>query len=146
MNTVMAESHARARTVDEYEKRLQDMERHYQERMREEVRRPPHPSLSCARADPSVTLQAAESDARLNARLDILTRLQEGDRANGTPGTSSTYDDSDDEGEEEESFVSEENSEDVEEEEEQVEKMLLVDGEGDVSALAEVGAPDRYLS
>lgn len=63
--------------------------------------------------------------------------MQADDRANGTPGTNSTYDDSD---EEEESFASEENSQDVEEEEEEeveVEKMLL-DGEGDISIAAEV--------
>jgi hypothetical protein len=51
MNTVMAESQARTRTVQEYEAKMLDMERHYQERMREEVtllpsflpaREPPH--------------------------------------------------------------------------------------------------------
>lgn len=34
----MAESQARARTVAEYEQKMLDMERHYQERMRDEVR------------------------------------------------------------------------------------------------------------
>lgn len=38
METVMAESQARARTVAEYEQKMLDMERHYQERMRDEVR------------------------------------------------------------------------------------------------------------
>jgi len=86
-------------------------------------------------------LQALESEIKYNAKLDILTRLQADDRANGTPGTNSTYDDSDEE-EEEESFASEQNSQDVEEEEEEeveVEKMLL-DGEGDVSIAAEVSS------
>lgn len=83
-------------------------------------------------------LQALESEIKYNAKLDILTRLQADDRANGTPGTNSTYDDSD---EEEESFASEENSRHVEEEEGEeeveVEKMLL-DGDGDLSVTAEV--------
>ena len=39
MNSIMAASQARARTVEEYEKKMRDMERDFQERLREEVSR-----------------------------------------------------------------------------------------------------------
>ncbi|GAA5933596.1 uncharacterized protein JCM15063_001357 [Sporobolomyces koalae] len=55
MATLLAESTSRARTVREYEAKMLDMERKYQERLREE---------------------AIEAEHKLNAKLDILTRLQ----------------------------------------------------------------------
>ncbi|KAM0786363.1 hypothetical protein ACM66B_001833 [Microbotryomycetes sp. NB124-2] len=53
-NEILAASQARARTIREYEQKMMDMERHYQERMREE---------------------ALEAELKMNAKLDILTRL-----------------------------------------------------------------------
>lgn len=44
MQTVLSESLAKSQTVQIYEQKLLDMERYYQDRMREEVR--PLPSLS----------------------------------------------------------------------------------------------------
>jgi hypothetical protein len=38
MNTVLAEAHARKRVVQEYEGKMLEMEKTYQDRMREEVR------------------------------------------------------------------------------------------------------------
>ncbi|KAK4050294.1 hypothetical protein OIV83_003615 [Microbotryomycetes sp. JL201] len=89
-NEILAASQARARTIQEYEQKLMDMERHYQERMREEVR-------------------AHEAELKMNAKLDILTRLAASSCAPGhsfaslqatasprTPvSVGSSYDDSD---------------------------------------------------
>ncbi|GJN90377.1 hypothetical protein Rhopal_003388-T1 [Rhodotorula paludigena] len=100
MQTVLAESNARAQVVKEYEAKMLDMERQYQARLREE---------------------AVEAENKLNAKLDILTRLQQaktpgragavGNRlASVTPSTA--YDDSD-EDEDEEDEQSEDASEHV---------------------------------
>ncbi|SCV75006.1 BQ2448_8035 [Microbotryum intermedium] len=92
MNSMMVESQLRARVVQEYEAKMIDMEQIYEQRMREE---------------------AEEAEMMLNAKLDILTRLNAASARAPTPveeqqnviGTPSTaYDDSD----EDESMVSEE--------------------------------------
>lgn len=38
MRTVVVESQVRSRIVEEYEERLREVERHYQKRLRDEVR------------------------------------------------------------------------------------------------------------
>ncbi|GAA5852395.1 hypothetical protein JCM8547_006766 [Rhodosporidiobolus lusitaniae] len=110
MDTVLAEANARKRVVQEYERKMLDMERMYQERMREE---------------------AIEAENKLNAKLDILTRLQAAktparnamiDRL-GSMTPSTVYDDSDEDGGEGEEQEGEESGE--EEEDGEVEKMLL---------------------
>ncbi|GAA5923716.1 hypothetical protein JCM1841_002021 [Sporobolomyces salmonicolor] len=119
LNTVLAEANARSRTVQEYEAKMLEMERQYQERARE---------------------QAIEAETKLNAKLDILTRLQAAKTPRRMPATPSTaYDDSDEgEDELEDSFATrEESDEEAEEEEEEVEKMLL-DGPDDESAVADL--------
>ncbi|CEQ43112.1 SPOSA6832_05009 [Sporobolomyces salmonicolor] len=98
LNTVLAEANARSRTVQEYEAKMLEMERQYQERARE---------------------QAIEAETKLNAKLDILTRLQAAKTPRRMPATPSTAD------------------EEAEEEEEEVEKMLL-DGPDDESAVADL--------
>ncbi|GAA5889656.1 hypothetical protein JCM5296_002423 [Sporobolomyces johnsonii] len=117
LNTVLAEANARSRTVQEYEAKMIEMERKYQERARE---------------------QAIEAENKLNAKLDILTRLQAAKTPRRAPATPSTaYDDSDEgEDELEDSFATHDESEEEEEEGEEgeVEKMLL-DGPGDESAI-----------
>ncbi|SGZ31825.1 BQ5605_C042g12013 [Microbotryum silenes-dioicae] len=91
MNSMLVESQVRARVVQEYEAKMIEMERIYEERLREE---------------------AEEAETMLNAKLDILTRLNAASARVPTPvehqqnevGTpSTTYDDSD----EDESMVSE---------------------------------------
>ncbi|GAA5907353.1 uncharacterized protein JCM6883_001177 [Sporobolomyces salmoneus] len=118
MATLLAESTARARTVREYELKMLEMERKYQDRIREE---------------------AIESEMRMNAKLDILTRLQaaktprRGVSASLSPSSeltlSPSYDDSDEDEETEREDTR--NGEDEEEETEgdsgEVEKMLLAD-------------------
>ncbi|GAA5950905.1 hypothetical protein JCM21900_000368 [Sporobolomyces salmonicolor] len=121
LNTVLAEANARSRTVQEYEAKMLEMERQYQERARE---------------------QAIEAETKLNAKLDILTRLQAAKTPRKMPATPSTaYDDSDEgEDELEDSFATRGESdeeEEEEEEEEEVEKMLL-DGPDDESAVADL--------
>ncbi|GAA5970434.1 hypothetical protein JCM3765_000980 [Sporobolomyces pararoseus] len=124
MATLLAESTARARTVREYEMKMLEMERKYQERLREE---------------------AIESELRMNAKLDILTRLQAAKtpRRGASPLSPSSditlspsYDDSDEDELEEGDATEREdtrNSEEGEEEEAEegesgeVEKMLLAD-------------------
>ncbi|GAA6062896.1 hypothetical protein JCM10212_002118 [Sporobolomyces blumeae] len=82
MAVVLAEANARARTVREYEAKMLEMERKYQERIREE---------------------AIEAENKLNAKLDILTRLNAAKTPRRVPVSpsemtpSTTYDDSDDE-------------------------------------------------
>lgn len=112
MHAVMIESQTRTATVQQYERKFLQLEQQYQERMREE---------------------AVEAEIKLNAKLDILTRLQASQRQ--SLGTNASYDDSDEEEEEEVSFESQESQEASVE----VQKML-VDGEeeGDESILAEV--------
>lgn len=132
LNAELVESHVRAQITKEYEQKMLDMERRFQERLREEVRRFVVDS-SLFRAD-GFRAQAIEAENKLNAKLDILTRLQ----AAKTPGRGATrkvsltpstaYDDSDDgEGIEEEG----------EEEEEEVEKMLLSASRGAETSFAE---------
>ncbi|BGP33502.1 hypothetical protein JCM10296v2_005306 [Rhodotorula toruloides] len=115
LNAELVESNVRAQITKEYEQKMLDMERRFQERLREE---------------------AIEAENKLNAKLDILTRLQAA-KAPGrgakrkislTPSTA--YDDSDDS----------EASEGEEEEEEEVEKMLLSASRGAESSFAESSA------
>ncbi|GAA5917568.1 hypothetical protein JCM6882_001981 [Rhodosporidiobolus microsporus] len=112
MTTVLAEANARQRVVREYEGKMLEMERTYQDRMREE---------------------AIEAENKLNAKLDILTRLQAAktparnaiiDRL-GSMTPSTVYDDSDEDEEGEGSDEEEEGEEEEEDGDEEVEKMLL---------------------
>ncbi|GAA6003651.1 hypothetical protein JCM10207_003528 [Rhodosporidiobolus poonsookiae] len=118
MSAVLAEANTRARVVKEYEGKMLDMERHYQARMREE---------------------AIEAEHKLNAKLDILTRLQAAKTPARTPYVSrapsltpsTVYDDSDEDEEDGEEDGSENDAS-------QVEKMLLAgnDSIGSMSPLA----------
>ncbi|GAA5832474.1 hypothetical protein JCM11251_006466, partial [Rhodosporidiobolus azoricus] len=127
MSTILAEANARQCVVREYEAKMLEMERTYQDKMREE---------------------AVEAENRLNAKLDILTRLQAAktparnaiiDRlASMTPST--VYDDSDEE-EEDDEAEEEEEEEDGEEEEDEVEKMLLQRKMADVSLVESAISP-----
>ncbi|GEM08643.1 kinesin family member 20/23 [Rhodotorula toruloides] len=119
LNAELVESNVRAEITKGYEQKMLDMERRFQERLREE---------------------AIEAENKLNAKLDILTRLQ----AAKTPGRganrkvsltpSTAYDDSDD-------GVGGEEEEEEEEEEEQVEKMLLSASRGAETSFAESSSP-----
>ncbi|GAA5963860.1 hypothetical protein JCM8115_006357 [Rhodotorula mucilaginosa] len=139
MQVELAQSTVRAQVVKEYEEKMLEMERRYQARLREE---------------------ADEAENKLNAKLDILTRLQ----AAKTPGRggaavhrlreesltpSTTYDDSDEEDvseeEEEEAGATEREDHlaaDEDEEEgtnndsEEVERMLMPGAEDADSPLA----------
>ncbi|KAK4051981.1 hypothetical protein OIO90_004511 [Microbotryomycetes sp. JL221] len=149
-NAIVAASQARSRTIQEYEQKLLDLERHYQERMRE---------------------QALEAELKLNAKLDILTRLtnaQQSEHVNASRQTpmnprnvrpsstrtpvsvGSSYDDSDDEQDDSQidlsrsvthnqSLISYESDDDEEQDDgsrssfeanQVVEKLLLTNGEG----------------
>ncbi|BGP09522.1 hypothetical protein JCM10049v2_005395 [Rhodotorula toruloides] len=115
LNAELVVSNVRAQITKEYEQKMLDMERRFQDRLREE---------------------AIEAENKLNAKLDILTRLQ----AAKTPGRganrkisltpSTAYDDSDDG----------EAGEGEEEEEEEVEKMLLSASRGPDTSFAESSA------
>ncbi|GAA5880323.1 hypothetical protein JCM3774_006728 [Rhodotorula dairenensis] len=139
MQVELAQSTVRAQVVREYEEKMLEMERRYQARLREE---------------------ADEAETKLNAKLDILTRLQ----AAKTPGRgrpaayrlregsttpSTTYDDSDDEAaaevstEEEEAGTATDRGENLGEEDdegtndsEEVERMLVPGVEDTDSPLA----------
>lgn len=144
MATLLAESTARARTVREYEMKMLEMERKYQERLREEVSFAFILSLPLFVTNP-LHIQAIESELRMNAKLDILTRLQAAKtpRRGVSPLSPSSdltlspsYDDSDenqleegDDTEREDTRNSEEGEEEEAEEGEsgEVEKMLLAD-------------------
>ncbi|GAA5874057.1 hypothetical protein JCM16303_002675 [Sporobolomyces ruberrimus] len=146
MATLLAESSARARTVREYELKMLDMDRKYQERLREE---------------------AIESELKLNAKLDILTRLQAAKTprrnapslspAHSDVTASPSYDDSDEgsvDEELEEDTEREEtrNGEGEEEEEEEgdsgeVEQMLLAShrDQGRVSSLPSLSIDRKHV-
>ncbi|GAA5991219.1 hypothetical protein JCM10908_006590 [Rhodotorula pacifica] len=136
MQVELAQSTVRAQVVKEYEEKMLEMERRYQARLREE---------------------ADEAETKLNAKLDILTRLQ----AAKTPGRggpaahrlreesltpSTTYDDSDEEdveGASEDAGVATEREDRLVEEDEEgtndseeVERMLMPVAEDTDSPLA----------
>ncbi|GAA5988196.1 hypothetical protein JCM11641_001608 [Rhodosporidiobolus odoratus] len=125
MSTVLAEANARKRVVQEYEGKMLDMERHYQERMREE---------------------AIEAENKLNAKLDILTRLQAAKTPArnaminrlGSVTPSTVYDDSDESGEEDE--------EEGEGESGEVEKTLLPGSDRDEAMDADVSITESAAS
>lgn len=140
MQVELAQSTVRAQVVKEYEEKMLEMERRYQARLREE---------------------ADEAETKLNAKLDILTRLQ----AAKTPGRggaavhrlreesltpSTTYDDSDEEDvseaeeeeeaggatEREDHVAAEEDEEEGTNDSEEVERMLMPGVEDTDSPLA----------
>ncbi|KAM0749443.1 kinesin-domain-containing protein [Meredithblackwellia eburnea MCA 4105] len=100
MRAFLVESQTRAAVIAEYESKMAELERRHEERMVE---------------------QALEAEYKMDAKLDVLTRLHAAAQASPS---SATYDDSDE-------YEEDEEDED-EEDEEQAEKMLL-----DVDAGAE---------
>lgn len=163
MQVELAQSTVRAQVVKEYEEKMLEMERRYQARLREEVRlhfaRVIILCISRTDAGGARVRQADEAENKLNAKLDILTRLQ----AAKTPGRggatahrlreesltpSTTYDDSDEEdmSEEEEAggateredhlAAEEDEEEGTNNDSEEVERMLMPGAEdADVSRL-----------
>lgn len=131
----MAESEVRVKTVKEYEQKLVDMEKRYQEKMREEVSNVSFQSFVVSDTLlTSFSFQADHAQTKLNAKLDILTRLYESRAAAAASAASavspSNYDDSDEENEEEE----QEDSRETDDASADVEALLL----NDKSMLAEV--------
>ncbi|POY73326.1 hypothetical protein BMF94_3661 [Rhodotorula taiwanensis] len=149
MQVELAQSSVRAQVVKEYEEKMLEMERRYQARLREEA---------TGRA------QADEAEMKLNAKLDILTRLQ----AAKTPGRGATYrsreqtvtpstqyDDSDEEGIETEregageSFVDEDEAVEGEtNDSEEVQRMLMPetdDAESPLAARVKLLSVDRPI-
>ncbi|KAI5478637.1 kinesin family member 20/23 [Pseudohyphozyma bogoriensis] len=115
MQAAIVESQTRTKVVREYEEKLGDMERHYEERMREE---------------------AIEAENKFNAKLDILKMMDEERQGDGRG-----FDDSDEEAEEEEEEESEisrdvsmgsQEGDESGEEEEEVASFLLREGSASV--------------
>ncbi len=107
--TILAVAAAKQQLIAEYEEKLHQLEDAHQQRRREDQ---------------------DEMDARFDAKLDIIRRVEEA-RAPLTPG--SGYDDSDDEDEDDE--LDEEEEEDVEEEEETANEASFARSEDEVKGM-----------
>ncbi|GAA6032256.1 hypothetical protein JCM8097_007148 [Rhodosporidiobolus ruineniae] len=124
LNTVLAVANERKRVAQEYEAKMLDLDQQHQMRLREE---------------------AIEAENKLNAKLDILTRLEAAKTparrailnrlASETPST--VYDDSD----EEDSRIEEEEQDgEGEGESGEVERLLLTGARGDMSGIESASA------